>query len=236
MRLDKLLSNMGKGTRSEIKTYIRRKAVTVDGEIAVSGSQIVDADHAVVTLLGERVVYRRFVYLMLHKPEGVISATEDQRHTTVIELVGEEYAHYALFPVGRLDIDTTGLLILTNDGELAHNLLAPKKGIPKTYEVTLAAPISPAQIEALEAGVTLEDGTLCAPARVQVRANKNPQIDLTITEGKFHQVKRMMEAVGNRVTALKRIRMNRLDLDESLEPGAYRELTEAEMASLCFGL
>ena len=238
MRLDKLLAHAGYGTRSEIKLLVKSGSVKVNGAtVKDSGLQVnPDADELLVD--GERVHYREFVYLMLNKPQGVISATEDSRDKTVLDLLGPEYGHFELFPVGRLDKDTEGLLLLTNDGKLAHDLLAPRKHVPKTYYAEVSGAVDETDREAFAAGVELDDGYVTMPAELRILQTGSPQtgipskIELTIMEGKFHQVKRMFESVGKKVVYLKRIRMGPLGLDEGLALGAYRELEENELSLL----
>ncbi|MDK2866493.1 MAG: rRNA pseudouridine516 synthase [Clostridiales bacterium] len=228
MRLDKYLSNMGKGSRSELRVIMKRGVVTVNGKIVKDGAVKVDIIKDSVAFEGIEVPYIPFVYLMLNKPQGVISATEDAKLPVVIDLVPEPFRHYDVFPVGRLDIDTEGLLLLTNDGALAHRLLSPKHHVPKQYFAKLASPTAPEAIKAFEAGITLEDGYVCMPAMLQTTSTPD-EVLLTIYEGKFHQVKRMFEALGNKVIYLKRMRMGGLQLDESLKLGEMRLLTAEEL-------
>ncbi|MGE7836610.1 pseudouridine synthase [Viridibacillus arvi] len=233
MRLDKLLSNMGYGSRKEVKQLLKMKAVTVDGEVAKDVSKHVDPIKQNVSVLGERVHYQEFIYLMMHKPPGVISATEDLHDQTVIDLLDPFHAHFEPFPVGRLDKDTEGLLLITNDGGLTHNLLSPKKHVPKVYYAKIDGEVTEADIEAFSRGVMLEDGYMTKPGDLVIlNAGPTSEIELTISEGKFHQVKRMFESVGKKVTYLKRLSMGSLQLDEQLELGEYRELTEEELNSL----
>ncbi|MCA0385365.1 MAG: rRNA pseudouridine synthase [Firmicutes bacterium] len=238
IRLDKLLSNMGKGSRSEMKDALRFGQVKVNGTVVRSGKDKIDAEKDLVTYRGEPVIYKKFLYLIMNKPQGVISATEDNHHKTVIDLIGEEYKHYELFPVGRLDIDTEGLLIITNDGELTHNLLAPKKHVPKTYFAKVEGRVTDKDIAAFSKGITLDDGYLCKPAELEIgiQTGNTTEVVLTIHEGKFHQVKRMFESAGKRVVYLKRIKMNALELDPSIALGQYRELTEEEFDLLTEGV
>ena len=184
------------------------------------------------------VIYKKYIYLVMNKPQGVISATEDKVHKTVIDLIDDAHMHYDLFPVGRLDIDTEGLLIITNDGELTHNLLAPKKHVPKTYFAIVEGQVGMDAIEAFKLGITLDDGYKCKPAELTIHNYEGGQteVSLTIHEGKFHQVKRMFEAAGSFVIYLKRIEMNTLKLDEAIALGAYRELTKDEFAALTVGI
>lgn len=238
-RLDKLLAHSGYGTRSAIKLLVKQGAVQVNGRtVKDSGLQVnPEADEILVD--GERVDYRDYVYLMLNKPPGVVSATEDTRDRTVLDLIGGDYAHFEMFPVGRLDKDTEGLLLLTNDGKLAHELLSPRKHVPKTYYAEVSGgPVGESDREAFTRGVALDDGYVTKPAELTILAEgtgtpDSPcKIELTIVEGKFHQVKRMFEAVGKKVVYLKRVRMGTLLLDEHLALGEYRELTAAELDAL----
>ncbi|WP_028610334.1 pseudouridine synthase [Paenibacillus harenae] len=238
IRIDKLLAHMGLGTRSEIKKAVKQGKVTVDGKPVKDSGLIVDPDQAQVAYDGEIVVYRDVVYLMLNKPQGVISATEDGRERTVIDLLEPEDRLLEPFPVGRLDKDTVGLLLLTNDGQLAHELLSPRKHVAKTYEALVQGDVGETDVQAFAAGVTLDDGYAAMPAELHIVNREQKEgmvyssISLTIMEGKFHQVKRMFEAVGKKVIALKRVSMGPLRLDETLAEGAYRELTEEEVALL----
>ncbi|MBM7579003.1 pseudouridine synthase [Jeotgalibacillus terrae] len=233
MRLDKLLSNMGYGSRKEMKKWLKSGAVTVDGKPVKDGKQQVNPEHQTVTVNGEEVHYREFVYLMMNKPQGVISATEDGLHETVIDLIDPDYHLFEPFPVGRLDKDTEGFLLLTNDGGLAHDLLSPKKHVAKTYYAKVAGHVTEDDIETFENGVTLDDGYETKPGDLVIlQSGETSEIELTITEGKFHQVKRMFQAVGKEVVFLKRLSMGPLELDPELEPGEYRELSEEELLKL----
>ncbi|BAQ11802.1 RNA pseudouridine synthase ytzf [Bacillus sp. OxB-1] len=233
MRLDKLLANMGYGSRKEVRQLLKTGSVRVNTETVKDASAHVDPHQDEVSILGERVYYKEFIYLMLHKPQGVISATEDGRDRTVVDLLDAEDRHFNPFPVGRLDKDTEGLLLLTNDGKLAHNLLSPRKEVPKTYYAHISGVVTEEDVVKFAAGVTLEDGYLTKPGMLKVlKSDEQSEIELTITEGKFHQVKRMFEAVGKRVIYLKRLSMGPLQIDASLSIGEYRELTEEELKSL----
>lgn len=233
MRLDKLLANMGYGSRKEVKQLLKEKAVTVDGVVVKDAAMKVDPDKQEVSVYGERVQYVEFIYLMMNKPPGVISATEDRYDETVIDLLDPLAQHFEPFPVGRLDKDTEGLLLITNDGVLAHNLLSPKKHVPKTYYADIEGEVTQADVEAMRAGVELDDGYVTKPGELVIlESGPMSKIELTIQEGKFHQVKRMFEAVGKKVVYLKRLSMGTLHLDESLELGDYRELTAEELAAL----
>lgn len=233
MRLDKLLANMGYGSRKEVKQLLKKGMVRVNGEPEKDPSFHVDPERDEVSLLGEEVVYREFIYLMMNKPPGVISATEDVKDRTVIDLLDREVRHFAPFPVGRLDKDTEGLLLLTNDGQLAHNLLSPKKEVPKKYFARVSGVVTEEDIRQFANGVTLDDGYETKPGELVIlRSAPVSEIELTITEGKFHQVKRMFEAVDKKVVYLKRMTMGTLHLDPRLRLGEYRELTEEELQEL----
>jgi 16S rRNA pseudouridine516 synthase len=233
MRLDKLLSNMGYGTRKEVKQLMKKGAVRVNEETVKDAAMHVDTEKDEVTILGEKVVYKEFMYLMMNKPQGVLSATEDKRDQTVIDLLDAEYNIFEMFPVGRLDKDTEGFLLLTNDGKLAHNLLSPKKGVPKTYYAHIDGVVTEEDAEKFLEGVILDDGYETKPGNLRILKSADiSEIELTITEGKFHQVKRMFEAVDKTVIYLKRLSMGPLMLDESLSLGSYRELSEGELNQL----
>ncbi|MFF5818232.1 pseudouridine synthase [Lysinibacillus capsici] len=233
MRLDKLLANMGYGSRKEVKQLLKQKAVTVDGDYVKDAALHVDPEKQIVSVFGERVVYTEFVYFIMNKPPGVISATEDLRDETVIDLLEPLHQHFQPFPVGRLDKDTEGLLLLTNDGQLAHNLLSPKKHVPKVYYAQIEGVVTEENAEKFANGVELDDGYVTKPGNLVIlKSAQQSEIELTIQEGKFHQVKRMFEAVGKRVTYLKRISMGSLKLDENLALGEYRELTAEELNGL----
>ena len=219
MRLDKFLSNAGIGSRSQVKNIIKKGQISVNGRTAGSGDESVNEDADVILYAGTRILLQKYRYFMLNKPKGVVSATEDNLDKTVLDCLSKEDAR-DLFPVGRLDKDTTGLMLLTNDGELSHNLLSPRKHVDKTYYVTCEKDVTEEQLEALRKGVEIGDDkpTLPALARPGDRAK---EIYLTIREGRFHQVKRMLMAVGNKVCELERVSMGSLKLDKSLAPGEY---------------
>lgn len=233
MRIDKLLSNSGFGSRKEVKILLKSKAVEVNGETVRDPKFHVDEKTDEISVAGEPVVYREFIYLMMNKPQGVISATEDRFDETVIDLLTEDEQRFEPFPVGRLDKDTEGLLLITNDGKLAHELLSPKKHVDKTYYARINSPVTDEDIEAFKLGVVLDDGYETKPAQLNIlRSGEESEIELTITEGKFHQVKRMFESVNKQVVFLKRLSMGPLPLDETLALGEYRELTEDELTKL----
>ena len=233
-RLDKILSNMGFGTRSEIRKLVKQGAVTVNGAPVNNPALHVSPENDTIQIGDTPVRYRKNLYLMMNKPQGVVSATEDPREPTVVGLLAAEHARFAPFPVGRLDKDTEGLLLLTNDGQLAHRLLSPKKHVDKTYYAEVTGRVTEEDRRRLMQGVALDDGYVTMPAELVILESgpEMSRVELTIQEGKFHQVKRMFRALGKRVTYLKRIRMGNLALDPDLEPGQYRELTEEEVALL----
>lgn len=228
MRLDKYIADGKALTRSEARKAIKAGLVKVGGEVVKDIAFHVNED-AEVTLGDSSVEYTRFVYIMLNKPAGYISATEDRKQNTVLDLLDPSYSRYKLFPAGRLDIDTEGFLLLTNDGDLAHNILSPSKKVGKTYFVRLEKAVSDDQLRMLEAGVDIGE-CVTKPAKTE-RISEN-EINLTITEGKFHQIKRMANAIENNVVYLKRLAYGSLYLDEALEKGNYRHLSEVEITNL----
>lgn len=233
MRLDKLLANMGYGSRKEVKKLLKDGVVKVDGTPIKDAKFHVNVEEQEVMIHGEVVEYKEFIYLMMHKPPGVISATEDDNHETVIDLLEMEDAIFDPFPVGRLDIDTEGFLLLTNDGKLAHQLLSPKKHVPKKYYAKVAGVVTEEDVKEFQKGVILDDGYETKPGELTIlHSDEISEIELIITEGKFHQVKRMFESVGKKVIYLKRTEMGPLVLDEELELGQYRELTDEEVELL----
>ncbi|ENH95805.1 pseudouridine synthase [Gracilibacillus halophilus YIM-C55.5] len=230
MRIDKLLSNMGVGSRKEVKALMKKKKVFINGVAVKSPNTQVNPEKDQVICDGKVIKYQKYGYWMLHKPSGYLSATYDHHQRTVIDLLDEKIQIFEPFPVGRLDKDTEGLLLLTNDGQLAHKLLSPKNHIEKTYIAKVDQTLTSTDVEQLEQGVDIGEGVLTQPATVKVMSDEEPTvIQLTITEGKFHQVKRMFHAVDKKVTYLKRMSMGGLVLDELLTRGAYRELTQKEI-------
>ncbi len=228
-----MLANLGYGSRKEVKDLLKSGGVKVNDTVVKNGKEQVDPDKDTVTLHGEVIEYKKYIYLMMNKPQGVISATEDQYEETVVDLLEVEDAVFSPFPVGRLDKDTEGLLLLTNDGQLAHQLLSPKKHVPKTYFAVIDREVTEDDVQAFQEGVTLDDGYVTKPGQLKIlKSGIRSDIELTITEGKFHQVKRMFEAVGKKVVYLQRISMGPIKLDENLELGEYRELTEEEITML----
>ncbi len=229
-RLDKALADSGRWTRREARLLVRAGRVTVDGVTACAADEKVGAQ-ACIRVDGETLPSGAPVYLMLHKPQGVVSATEDGREQTVLALLPDRYRRMGLFPVGRLDKDTEGLLLLTNDGALAHRLLAPRRHVDKTYFVRVEGTLDAADQAAFASGLSLRDGLVCMPAELEILQPPETAL-VTLREGKYHQIKRMMAARGKPVRYLKRLRMGPLTLDEHLSPGAWRELTEGEKNAL----
>ena len=228
MRLDKYLSDATAYSRKEIRGLVNRKAVTVNGLIAKAADMKINEAADQVCVNGELVVYRKFIYLMLNKPQGYLSATEDDRDPVVIDLLPEEYKHFAPFPVGRLDKDTEGLLLLTNDGQFDHELMSPRKNLYKRYYAELDHPAEAGDIELFAAGMVFKEFT-AKPAKLEILPDDPRKVYVEIAEGKYHQVKRMCERVGKTVLYLKRVAIGKLQLDETLECGKVRELTAAEL-------
>ncbi|MCL2461212.1 MAG: 16S rRNA pseudouridine(516) synthase [Defluviitaleaceae bacterium] len=229
IRLDKYLADAGEGSRSQARALIRGGAIRVNGAV-VSDEGYKLSPGSEVTLSGRPVVYKKWIYLMLNKPPGVISASEGEKRSgdmTVIDLLEARYRNKGLFPVGRLDKDTTGLLLITNDGAFAHNTLSPKRHVEKVYEAEVDGILGGADIAAFRGGIVLENGEKCQPARLEILSARQARI--TLNEGKYHQIKRMFEAAGKRVTALKRVSFGAIALDGSLAEGEARELNEKEM-------
>ncbi|WP_343345119.1 pseudouridine synthase [Terrisporobacter petrolearius] len=230
LRIDKILSNVGYGSRAEIKVYCKKGLVKVNDKVISNPGTQVDTDTDKIEFNNEVVRYREFVYVMMNKPDGYLSATFDKRDPIVLDLIDSSYLAFEPFPVGRLDKDTEGLLVLTNDGKLAHRVLSPKKHVPKTYYAKIDGVVTEKDVKAFEEGVTLDDGYETMPSQLKIlESGETSEIELTIHEGKFHQVKRMFESVGKKVVYLKRLSMGKLKLDETLSLGEYRELTDEEV-------
>ena len=228
MRLDKYLSDATAYSRREIRGLVNRKAITVNGLIAKAADMKINETADQVCVNGEPVAYRKFIYLMLNKPQGYLSATEDDRSPVVIDLLPEEYKHFAPFPVGRLDKDTEGLLLLTNDGQFDHELMSPRKNLYKRYYAELDHPAEPGDIELFAAGMIFKEFT-AKPAKLEILPDDPRKVYVEIAEGKYHQVKRMCERVGKNVLYLKRVAIGKLQLDETLKCGQVRELTAGEL-------
>ena len=233
IRLDKYLADMGVGTRSEVKKYVKQGKISVDGQVVKSADIKIDIETQSVMYQGQLVGYEEFEYYMLHKPAGVVSATTDAKDKTVIDLITDK-KRKDLFPVGRLDKDTEGLLLITNDGDMAHRLLAPKKHVDKVYYAKIDGRVTEEDVIAFREGVSIGQGEVAKPAKLEIlNADEISEIYVTIQEGKFHQVKRMFHTIGKEVLYLKRLSMGSLVLDESLPLGAYRKLTREELEDLC---
>ena len=232
MRLDKFLTELGVGTRSEVKKLLKTGQVTVNGEKASKPEQKIDENKDVVCYQGNVLAYQQFEYYMFHKPAGCVTAVTDAMHKTVMDFM-KDLSRKELVPVGRLDIDTEGLLLITNDGQLSHELLSPTKHVPKTYYAKIDGIVTEEDVNQFTEGVDIGEKRLTKPAKLTIlNSDTVSEIELTISEGKFHQVKRMFEAVGKKVVYLKRISMGNLVLDKDLERGCYRPLTEVEIDHL----
>lgn len=230
-RLDKVLANLGCGTRKEVKEFCKKGKVLVNGELVKDSSSKIDPEKDIIEFDGETLNYRKFIYILMNKPEGVVSATFDNYDETVIDILDPEYQVFDPFPVGRLDKDTVGLLLITNDGELNHKLISPKNHVDKVYFAQIDKKVNEDDIAKFEKGIVLDDGYQCMPAKLEIlqATEDGSDVKVTIQEGKFHQVKRMFEAVDKTVVYLRRISFGPLQIDEDLDEGCYRELTEEEV-------
>ena len=228
-RIDKIIASQGKYSRSEVKKLVKSGRVTLDGRVLRSSDEKADPDVNVIAIDGKAIGYKKHLYIMLNKPQGVVSATDDRDHETVIDLVPKELRRDGLFPAGRLDGDTVGFVLITDDGDFAHEILSPKNHIMKTYHATLQRELTQEDIDAFRNGIELRDGTLCLEAEVAPIDSDIPMAQVKICEGKYHQVKRMFAALGNKVLYLKRVKMGELSLDENLEEGQCREITPEEL-------
>lgn len=232
MRLDKMLSDCQVASRRELKLILKRGEVTVNGEVIKNGAVHISPETDEVWYKSRKVVYEKYIYLMMNKPSGVISATEDRYQKTVLDIIPEEFSGYGLFPAGRLDIDTEGMLILTNDGDTAHKMLSPKKHVEKEYYARVEGKLTDDDVSSFENGLDLGDFTSLPSKLCIVSSGDISEAKITICEGKFHQVKRMFEKVGKTVVYLKRIRMGSLYLDDTLSLGECRKLTNEEITKL----
>ena len=230
MRLDRLLSELGAASRSELRQIIRRGRVSVDGVVVTEPERRVDPEGSEIRLDGELLTYRRFRYFMMDKPAGVLSVTEDRKQKTVLDLLPPELKRLDLFPVGRLDKDTSGLLILTNDGDFAHRVISPKSGVEKRYRAEVGGVPDEEDVKAFAEGLTLGDGTKCLPARLEITGANTCYV--TVMEGKYHQVKRMLASRGKPVVSLRRLSVGALELDEALGPGGFRELEKNDLCKV----
>lgn len=232
-RLDKLLS-VGLGiSRKDASLMIRKGCVQVNGAVVQNGAEKFSAEQDCITADGTPVFVKKHLYIMLHKPQGVVSASEGRGEATVVDILPPDLKRRGLFPAGRLDKDTTGFVLITDDGNFAHSILAPKKHVEKTYEARLQSPLTEAAVQTLEGGMELRDGTVFRPARLQILENTDtPLVQIVICEGKYHQIKRMFKAVGNGVAALHRTKIGNLELDPVLLPGECREITKEELLKI----
>lgn len=230
-RLDKILANLGYGTRKEVKALVKHGEVEVDGEAVKDSSIQIDPELSRIKVSGELIEYRKYIYIMMNKPEGVVSATFDNYDETVIDLLEPEYQVFNPFPVGRLDKDTLGLLIITNDGELNHRLTSPKWHVDKVYYAEIDKPADESDIKAFHKGIVLDDGYKCLPAKLEINESTadGSIVLVTIQEGKYHQVKRMFESLNKKVVYLRRLSFGPIQLDEKLDEGSYRELSKGEI-------
>lgn len=231
-RLDKIVSSVCEVSRKDARFLIKRGDVTVDGTTVKTADVRIDTDSSQLSVSGERKNYKRFVYIMLNKPSGILSASNDKTRETVVDIVKSGFCRDGLFPVGRLDKDTTGLLIVTDDGDFGHRVISPKSYIEKEYIAVTDKPITDDDIAVLEKGVTLADGTECRPARAKVMSEDGMTVSIVITEGKYHEIKRMLGVVGAGVNRLHRKRIGALELDGSLDFGEFRELSDEEIACI----
>ncbi len=229
-RLDKILVSQGVGSRKEVQKLIRSKRVTLNGEVVTKPETKLDAESSEIAVDGQALNVKKYIYLMLNKPQGYVSATEDNLHKTVLELVPEDFKRKGLFPAGRLDKDTEGLMIITDDGDFAHRILSPKNHVWKTYYAELDGEPDESVVSAFERGITLDDGTKLLPAKLDLLGNN--RVRVKITEGKFHQVKKMFASCGFKVIFLKRESVGGLSLDGNLPKGSCRELTNSEIAAV----
>lgn len=231
MRLDKFLSATGTLSRSDAKKAIRKKSVLVNNVVANSAEMQIDPNKDEIVFLGKKIIYREFTYIMMNKPDGVVSATDDGRDTTVIDLISSDIKTDNLFPCGRLDKDTLGLILITDNGELAHELLSPRSHVKKSYKFKSAEPVSEEDRARLEKGIKLADGYVTKPAEIELFENANEGV-ITLDEGKYHQIKRMLGAINNKIIYLERITFGPLSLDGDLKRGEWRYLTEEEIIQL----
>ncbi len=229
-RLDKIIASQGKYSRSEVKKLVKKGAVSVNGTTVKQYDLKISPESDEITVEGERILYKKHIYIMMNKPQGVISASNDKTQKTVVDLVPDELMRDGLFPAGRLDGDTVGFVLITDDGDFAHRILSPKNHITKTYHAVLQRKITAEDIERFKKGVELSDGTLCLEAELSEIEGDVPMAEIIICEGKYHQVKRMFAALGNKVLKLKRVKMGKLCLDERLSEGECREITSEELA------
>ncbi|MDD6236134.1 MAG: pseudouridine synthase [Clostridiales bacterium] len=230
MRLDKFFASQSLASRKEVKELVKKGLIKINGIPARSSDMTIIPDRDMISFNGKTISYKEHIYIMLNKPQGVVSSTEDNLHATVLDLIPPELFRKGLFPAGRLDKDTVGFVLITDDGDFAHRILSPKKHVPKTYEAIINNSISQEDIAAFREGVQLKDGTLCLHAELKIlKPDVQPLVQIVIHEGKYHQIKRMFEARGKRVLFLKRIKIGNLSLDDNLAPGECREILHKEL-------
>lgn len=234
-RLDKILASQGASSRKDVKEIIKSGRVAVNGK-TVRDSSVKISDTDCVSLDGKILTLKKHIYLMLNKPEGIVSASDSKTEKTVVDLVPDEFFRSGLLPAGRLDKDTVGFVLITDDGDFAHRILSPKNHIVKTYEARLAKTLTEEQRQLIQKGIVLSDGTTCLESRIKILENGDASlVAIQICEGKYHQIKRMFAAAGNKVVSLKRTKMGDLELDASLLPGECREITSEELNKIEFG-
>ena len=234
-RLDKILASQGASSRKDVKEIIKSGRVAINGK-TVRDSSVKISDTDCVSLDGKILTLKKHIYLMLNKPEGIVSASDSKTEKTVVDLVPDEFFRSGLFPAGRLDKDTVGFVLITDDGDFAHRILSPKNHIVKTYEARLAKTLTEEQRQLIQKGIVLSDGTTCLESRIKILENGDASlVAIQICEGKYHQIKRMFAAAGNKVVSLKRTKMGDLELDASLLPGECREITSEELNKIEFG-
>lgn len=235
-RLDKIIASQGVYSRKDVKQLVRSGRITVDGKTPASSDVKVDADKSVITIDSKELCVKKHIYIMMNKPKGVVSATRDDDTPTVIDILPDEFkVRKGLFPAGRLDKDTEGFVLITDDGDFAHRILSPKKHVSKTYLATLKKPFDETIIEKFLSGVELKDGSVCLSAEAElISGGENPVVKVILHEGMYHQIKRMFAACQNEVIALKRIKMGNLNLDESLAFGECREILPKELDMILY--
>ena len=231
-RLDKIVSSVCEVSRKDARNFIKKGRASIDGSVIKDPAAHIDTDNCKISVDGEERIYKKYISVMLNKPEGILSASNDKTRETVVDLVKSRFDRDGLFPVGRLDKDTTGLLIVTDDGDYGHKVISPKSNIEKEYIAEVDKPITEEDIITLEQGITLTDGTVCRPAKVKIISDDRKQISIVITEGKYHEIKRMLGVVGAGVNKLHRKRIGGLKLDSSLLTGKFREMTLEEISSV----
>lgn len=230
MRLDRFFSSQNIFSRKEMKALLKDGSITVNGRADVKADLKIDTDKDIVRLNGKEIPFKKYIYLMLNKPQGVVSATNDREHKTVLDLVPPELYRDGLFPAGRLDKDTTGFVLLTDDGDFAHRILAPKSHVDKTYEARLDGEITAEHIVQFEQGVVLKDGYNCLPAKMRIlEEGEKPLVEIILREGKYHQIKRMAGSIGRKVLALKRVKMGNMELDPMLPEGQCKEILHKDV-------